>query len=77
MQAALTVLGAGYSYDLKIIDIDTDPHWVALYDELVPVLVECATNGDVREVCHHFLDQRALHATLSSEDNLALERPSI
>lgn len=70
MQAALACSGAGFDYDLKVVDIDADPHLVALYDELVPVLVECATNGVIREVCHHFLDRHALQAALSEDNNL-------
>ncbi len=66
MHAALETTAARPDIDLKIVDIDTDPQLVALYDELVPVLVECTTTGEMREICHHFLDRRALQLVLPS-----------
>ena len=71
MQSALQTTAARHDVDLKIVDIDTDPQLVALYDELVPVLVECTTTGEIIEICHHFLDRQALQRLLpGSPDTL-------
>ncbi|MBC7514648.1 MAG: glutaredoxin family protein [Herminiimonas sp.] len=53
-------------FDLEIVDVDADPHLVAQYDELVPVLAARTADGTTRTLCHHFLDQRAL-GTLFAE----------
>ena len=39
-------------FDIEVVDVDTDPALEAMYDELVPVLVD----GHGRELCHYFLD---------------------
>lgn len=42
-------------FELETVDIDRDPALVEQYNTLVPVLMA----GD-REVCHYFLDEKAL-----------------
>jgi hypothetical protein len=51
------------AFDIAVIDIDADPQLVALYDELVPVLVAGA-GDEVRELCHYLLDVPAVRAYL-------------
>ncbi len=45
-----------YTFDVTVIDVDADPALVALYDELVPVLV-AHEDGVATELCHYFLDE--------------------
>ena len=47
----------GFSY--VCIDVDEDPELESKYNELVPVLML----GDL-QVCHHFLDEKALRSVL-------------
>ena len=47
------------SFHLEIIDIDSNPELVALYNEKVPVLMAEADNF---EICHYHLDLSALGA---------------
>jgi len=67
MQAALAAcmarLGRAYTLDVvDVVDVDADPALVARYDELVPVLA----GPDGAEICHYFLDEPALLATLET-----------
>jgi len=43
-------------YQLAVKDVDQDPAAVALYDELVPVLVAQVADGSEMQLCHYFLD---------------------
>lgn len=58
MIQALDRLPDAPSFNVQVIDVDEDPDLVALYDELVPVLVgykgDCAAPV---QLCHYFLDQ--------------------
>ncbi len=45
------------TYQLSVQDVDQDPAALALYDELVPVLVVRAENGTETELCHYFLNE--------------------
>ena len=58
MRVALEKLMGERPYQLSIIDIDQDPAFLALYDELVPVLFACnaISNGAEKQLCHYFLD---------------------
>ncbi|MEO8410690.1 MAG: glutaredoxin family protein [Propionivibrio sp.] len=51
MESALRPMAAELGFDLKVIDVDDRPDLLALYDELVPVLLHDAT-----ELCHYHLD---------------------
>ena len=65
MLAALEIMrgeyGGGFAVD--VVDVDGDAALHARYDELVPVLVGNEA-GDVRELCHYFLDIQAVHEYL-------------
>ena len=49
-------------YQLTVKDVDQDPAAVALYDELVPVLVVRAADGSETQLCHYFLDVERMAA---------------
>jgi len=61
MESSLEQLLEAGSYTLKRVDIDQDPALQTRYNELVPVLF----HGD-NEICHHFLDLKAVRAVLAS-----------
>ncbi len=60
MIAALRALQTGWRYELRIVDVDSDPALEARYGELVPVLT-----GADGEICHYHLDTQKLEAYLS------------
>jgi hypothetical protein len=62
MIAALRERQAKLSFDLEIIDIDSNPELVALYNERVPVLM---ASKDKHEICNYHLDVDALDAYLA------------
>lgn len=57
MQEQIGELLEPNSYRLTMVDIDTDPTLKSKYNEWVPVL-----KSEEREICHHFLDLKALRA---------------
>lgn len=59
MRVALEPFAAAAGARVDVIDVDSDPALVALYDELVPVLM-C----DGVEVCHYWLDEARVRAAL-------------
>ena len=69
MLGALEQLRAGHGlgFEIEVVDVDADPLLLSRYDELVPVLVAIEAT-DVRELCHYFLDSRAVLAYLSEVD---------
>lgn len=60
MRAAFVALDLQIRYELEVVDIDADTAALALYDELVPVLVGLNANGQPRQLCHYFLDETAV-----------------
>ena len=68
MQQALVPLVAQYDTGLVLVDIDADAEAqsLALYDELVPVLVARLADGSEQQICHYFLDVVRLTAFLSA-----------
>lgn len=58
--AALVPHQARWGFELREVDIDTDPELEERYGTLIPVL----TGADGREICHYFLDEQALTAYL-------------
>ena len=60
MLAALEVLRGEFSFDLIVLDVDSDPGLEAKFDELVPVL-----EAEGRELCHYFLDAPVVRAYLA------------
>jgi thiol-disulfide isomerase/thioredoxin len=59
MLAALEALRSEFSFEVEVVDVDSDPALEAKYDELVPVL----SAGD-RQLCHYFLDGPAVREYL-------------
>lgn len=61
MRAELEPLARAFGWAVEVVDVDADPALVALYDELVPVLV---CNGV--ELCRYRLDGERVRAALAS-----------
>ncbi|HEY5801503.1 MAG TPA: glutaredoxin family protein [Burkholderiaceae bacterium] len=66
MLAALLRLQPEFDFTVKVIDLDTEapPALLALYDELVPVLL---LGNDEQPVCHYFLDEAAVRQRLLAQ----------
>ena len=65
MRAALAELMAGVDHRIDVIDVDSDPDLLVLYDELVPVLFASWTETGAqpgRQLCHYFLDVNEVRA---------------
>ncbi|MBS0307670.1 MAG: glutaredoxin family protein [Proteobacteria bacterium] len=65
MLAALRALGGEYPFTVEVVDVDADPALVALYDELVPVLVGMR-QGAMEQLCHYFIDEVRVRAYLAA-----------
>ena len=65
MLAALEDLRGEYGggFAIEVVDVDADSALQAKYDELVPVLTG-QVEGRIRELCHYFLDDKAVRAHL-------------
>jgi thiol-disulfide isomerase/thioredoxin len=61
MREQLEPLARAFGAQVAVVDVDADPNLVALYDELVPVLV---FNGV--ELCRYRLDETRVRAALAS-----------
>lgn len=61
MLAALEPLGAQLGFEVEVIDVDSSAELERRYGERVPVLAH-----DGVEICHYFLDSRALTAYLAT-----------
>lgn len=61
MLAALRKLRSEYSFEIDIVDIDSQAELIRRYDELVPVLV-----AEGQELCHYFLDEDTVRAYLAT-----------
>jgi hypothetical protein len=61
MLAALEALRGEFSFEVTVIDVDSDPVLVAKYDELVPVL-----EAEGTELCLHFLDEAVVRQHLGT-----------
>lgn len=64
MLQALQAWKDRYNFSVEVIDVDADEALVALYDELVPVLVGKKNDAVPVEICHYFLDNEKLQAFL-------------
>lgn len=62
MRLALTALQHELDFSWTEIDIDRDTDLIRRFDTLVPVL-----ERDGEEVCHYFLDEKALRASLETD----------
>jgi thiol-disulfide isomerase/thioredoxin len=60
MELALLPLAEEFGFDVEVLDADTDPELVALYDERVPVLLH-----EEHELCHYFLEVAKVRDYLS------------
>ena len=65
MLTALQALQATFSFDIEVIDVDADPALVAVYDELVPVLIGSGQGSPPQQLCHYFLNENAVRGFLS------------
>jgi len=52
-------------FSVEQVDVDSDPELVALYDELVPVLLGAKAGQLPVQLCHYFLDQGKVKAFLA------------
>jgi hypothetical protein len=66
MLAALNKLLADseFEFAVDVIDVDADSDLVALYDELVPVLIATKQGHEPTQLCHYFLDEPAVRSFL-------------
>ncbi len=66
MLAALNKLLADLEseFAVDVIDVDADSDLVALYDELVPVLIATKQGHEPTQLCHYFLDEPAVRSFL-------------
>ena len=58
--AALKQYQGRYSFDIEVVDVDSNPQLEERWGDKVPVLLD----GD-REVCHYYLDHDAVDARLA------------
>ncbi|GGC91081.1 glutaredoxin family protein [Undibacterium terreum] len=65
MLQALQAYNAEQAFTVKVVDVDADDALVALYDELVPVLIGKKGDGEEQQICHYFLDHAKLKDFLS------------
>ena len=61
MIAALHTLQGRFSFEVNVVDVDTDTGLEARFGDKVPVLMY----GD-RELCHYFMDEPIVSAVLSN-----------
>ena len=54
-----------HQFDVTVVDVDADESLVAMYDELVPVLVAQRDGAPVQQICHYFLDHDKLKVFLN------------
>ncbi|MET3116379.1 thiol-disulfide isomerase/thioredoxin [Undibacterium sp. GrIS 1.8] len=64
MLAQLQAFSNDFNFTVHVLDVDADDALLALYDELVPVLVGKKVNAPEQQICHYFLDQAKLKAFL-------------
>ncbi|WP_425547938.1 glutaredoxin family protein [Actimicrobium antarcticum] len=67
MLAALKAQLSGRVADIRVVDVDADPALIALYDELVPVLMARGRDTSDQELCHYFLDAQRVEQFLQDE----------
>lgn len=67
MLQALNRFGGRCRFEVDVVDVDLDDDLVALYDELVPVLVGRKGGGAPVELCHYFLDDAKVSAFLAAD----------
>jgi hypothetical protein len=65
MLTALRAFPIGEAHAIDVRDVDAEPDLLALYDELVPVLMAQRAQGPQVRICHYHLDPGALNAFLA------------
>lgn len=58
------MLQAECRFSVEVIDVDADETLIALYDELVPVLMGRENDGKLLQLCHYHFDEAAVSAFL-------------
>jgi hypothetical protein len=66
MLAALQAFSVEFAFTVEVVDVDADQALVALYDELVPVLLGRNKNGVSVQLCHYFLDPDRLRTFMAT-----------
>ena len=64
---ALEALRVECRFNVEVIDVDTDEALIALYDELVPVLMGRRADGGLLQLCHYHFNEAAARAFLLHE----------
>ncbi len=55
----------GYAMRIDVVDVDADPALVALYDELVPVLVGHQSGHAPEQLCNYYLSDNVVREFLA------------
>jgi thioredoxin reductase (NADPH) len=63
MIAALRTLQGRFTFEIRVVDVDSDEGLENRFGEWVPVLMAGSGIGE-RELCHYFLDEPAVTAFL-------------
>jgi hypothetical protein len=66
MLQALQRFGTEHTFTIEVVDVDADVALVALYDELVPVLMASRNGSAPLQLCHYFLDEAKLKTFLEN-----------
>jgi hypothetical protein len=66
LRAELHSAGAESRCSIEVIDVDADEALVALYDELVPVLLGGKSGSEPVQLCHYFLDADKVRTLLAA-----------
>ncbi|MGV8892226.1 MAG: glutaredoxin family protein [Burkholderiaceae bacterium] len=64
MLQALEQLRGLASFEVVVLDVDSDALLLEQYDELVPVLVGCRDDATALQLCHYHLDSEKVTAFL-------------
>ena len=62
MLEQLQAFSTHFNFTVQVVDVDADDALLALYDELVPVLVGKKAGTPEQQICHYFLDTTKLKA---------------
>lgn len=67
MLQALEALRALSVFEVDVLDVDSDEALLALYDELVPVLVGSRDGATAVQLCHYHLDVEKITVFLAAQ----------
>lgn len=68
MEQALRQQIPAEDFCLEVLDVDQDPAAVALYDELVPVMLGRKDDGGDEKLCHYFFDLDKVRAFIAQSN---------